>query len=140
MSFSATSVYILSAILIIASATLHLVKKEFVMEIVLALEFLLLFMVAGFFILWVWALVDIIISKFQEDLMQVIWLLIVFFLPFVGVLLYLLIGRSMKRTKETQDYNLSRKYDHLAKIKKLLDEGVISEAEFASEKEKILNH
>lgn len=110
------------------------------MEIVLALEFLLLFVVAGFFILWLWALVDIIISKFQEDLMQILWLLIVFFLPFVGVLLYLLIGRSMKRTKETEDYNLSRKYDHLAKIKKLLDEGVISEAEFESEKEKILNH
>lgn len=93
----------------------------------------------AFFILWVWALIDIISSKFQEDLMQIIWFLVVFFLPFFGVLFYLLIGRSMKRTKDVVPEDLNQKYEQLAKIKKLLDNGAISEAEFDAEKQKILN-
>lgn len=108
------------------------------MEILVGLELFLIFMAAGLFILWIWALFDIITSRFQEDFMQIVWLLIVFFLPFVGVLIYLLIGRSMKRLDSFDRYE-NRKYDHLAKIKKLLDDGTITEAEFESEKEKILN-
>lgn len=108
------------------------------MEMLLAMEFFLFFIVAGLFILWIWALVDIIKSKFQEDLMQVVWLLVVFFLPFLGVLLYLLIGRSMKQPAVLNDIDPNQKYEQLEKLKALLDNGVISEAEFESEKEKIL--
>jgi len=109
------------------------------MEMLIGLELFLIFIVIGFFIIWVWALIDIITSKFQEDLMQVIWLLVVFFLPFIGVLLYLMIGRSMKLIPKTNGDDPTNKYDLLAKIKVLLDEGVISEAEFEAEKQKILN-
>lgn len=109
------------------------------MEMLIAMELFLFFIVAGLFILWIWALVDIIKSKFQEDLMQIIWLLVVFFLPFLGVLLYLLIGRSMKQPLQVGEKDPTQKYNHLEKLKVLLDSGVISEAEFESEKEKILN-
>lgn len=107
------------------------------MEMFIGFNLFLIFMIIGAFILWIWALIDIITSRFNEDLMQVIWLLVVFFLPFVGVIIYLLIGRSMKRAPH--NHIPDQKYDHLGKLKALLDEGVITQEEFESEKEKILN-
>jgi uncharacterized membrane protein len=71
--------------------------------------------------------------------MQIVWLLVVFFLPFLGVLLYLLIGRSMKQSIQQKDNDPTLRYAHLEKLKTLLDSGVISETEFEAEKEKILN-
>jgi hypothetical protein len=108
------------------------------MEMISALEFFLLFFIIGLFGIWIWALVDIVTSKFKEDIMQIVWLLVVFFLPFLGVLLYLLIGRSMKRLPP-EDQNPADKYDHLAKLKSLLDEGILTPEEYEAEKEKILN-
>lgn len=87
---------------------------------------------------WVWALIDILKSKFKEDLMQIVWLLVVFFLPFLGVILYLLVGRSMKISDASANDDPSTRYDHLAKLKTLLDEGVITPEEFETEKQKIL--
>lgn len=109
------------------------------MDLFIGLNIFLLFMVIGLFILWIWALVDIIVSKFQDTIMQVVWLLVVFFLPVIGVILYLLVGRSTKRVSDFTSEERNQKYDQLSKLKKLLDEGVISQDEFESEKEKILN-
>lgn len=109
------------------------------MEMFIGLNLFLLFMVVGAFILWIWALIDIITSRFTEDLMQVIWLLVVFFLPFIGMVVYLLIGRSMKKVSPPNDDESNKRYDHLAKIKNLLDDGVITQEEFEAEKGKILN-
>ena len=47
-------------------------------------------------ILWVWALVDIINSRFREDSTRIIWILLVIFLPFLGTILYYAIGREQK--------------------------------------------
>jgi hypothetical protein len=44
----------------------------------------------------------------------------------------------MKKIADSSDENLKQKYDHLAKIKELLDNGTISQEEFDFEKEKIL--
>jgi len=107
------------------------------MEILLGLNLFFLFIIVGMFAIWIWALVDIITSKFKEDLMQIVWLLVVFFLPFIGVLLYLLLGRNMKRIPP-EEQNPSTKYDHLTKIKSLLDEGILTPEEYEMEKEKIL--
>lgn len=96
-------------------------------------------MIVGVFILWLWALIDILISKFQDNLMQIVWLLVVFFLPFIGVILYLLMGRSMKLSRYHYSNNANQKYEQLSKIKELLDNGAISQEEFEAEKEKILN-
>ncbi|MDD5051457.1 MAG: SHOCT domain-containing protein [Sulfuricurvum sp.] len=108
------------------------------MEMLLGLNLFLLFIVIGLFTIWIWAMIDIITSKFNEDVMQIIWLLVVFFLPFIGVLLYLLIGRTMKRLPP-EDHNPTDKYDHLTKLKSLLDEGILTPEEYEAEKEKILN-
>jgi membrane protein implicated in regulation of membrane protease activity len=108
------------------------------MEMMLGFGLFVYAMIFGAFILWLWALVDIITSKFDESIVQVVWLLVVFFLPFLGVILYLLIGKTMKKIADSSDENLKQKYDHLAKIKELLDNGTISQEEFDFEKEKIL--
>lgn len=108
------------------------------MELFIGLELFVLFLIVGFFILWVWALIDIITAKFREDFMQIVWLLAVFFLPFIGVLLYIAIGRSMKRAGDDPKEEQGQKYDHLAKIKALLDDGAITQEEFELEKRKIL--
>lgn len=107
-------------------------------EILLGLNLFLLFIIVGLFAIWIWAMIDIITSKFKEDLMQILWLLVVFFVPFLGVLFYLIIGRSMKRILP-EEHNAGEKYDHLTKLKSLLDEGILSPEEYAAEKEKILN-
>ncbi|MDP2078140.1 MAG: SHOCT domain-containing protein [Sulfuricurvum sp.] len=109
------------------------------MEMMFGLVFLFYAMLVGVFVLWLWALIDIITSKFQENLMQIIWLLVVFFLPFIGVILYLLIGRSMQISKEVSENNVNFMYDQLSKIKELLDNGAITQEEFDAEKNKILN-
>lgn len=46
--------------------------------------------------LWIWALVDIINSRFREDTTKIIWCLLVIFLPFIGTLLYFVIGREQR--------------------------------------------
>ena len=48
------------------------------------------------FIAWIWALIDILKSEFKEPINKIIWLLVVFFLYFLGVLLYYFIGRDQK--------------------------------------------
>lgn len=110
------------------------------MEMILGFGLFIYAIIFGVFVLWVWALIDIITSRFEESLMQVVWLLVVFFLPFIGVILYLLIGKSMKKVADVTGEDLNHKYNQLAKIKELLDTGAISQEEFDSEKQKILNH
>lgn len=109
------------------------------MEMMFGFVVLFYAMIIGVFVIWLWALIDIITSKFQENLMQIVWLLVVFFLPFIGVVLYLLIGRAMKIPNNVNSDNSNQKYEQLSKIKELLDNGAISQEEFEVEKEKILN-
>lgn len=47
-------------------------------------------------ILWVWAIIDIINSRFREDSTKIIWILLVIFLPFLGTLLYYVVGRQQR--------------------------------------------
>lgn len=109
------------------------------MEMMFGFALLFYSMIIGIFVLWLWALVDIITSKFKDNLMQIVWLLVVFFLPFIGVILYLLLGKSMKISKDVCPDNVYNVYDQLSKIKELLDNGAITQEEFDIEKEKILN-
>lgn len=109
------------------------------MEMMFGFVVLFYAMIIGVFVIWLWALIDIITSKFQENLMQIVWLLVVFFLPFIGVILYLLIGKAMKIANNVNSDNSNQKYEQLSKIKELLDNGAISQEEFEVEKEKILN-
>jgi len=48
------------------------------------------------FVLWIWALIDILKSDFKDNINKIIWLLVVFVLNFLGVVLYYFIGRGQK--------------------------------------------
>lgn len=47
-------------------------------------------------ILWLWALIDLLRSDFKDTTTKLIWVVIIVFLPVLGALLYLLIGRGQK--------------------------------------------
>lgn len=47
-------------------------------------------------ILWIIALVDILKSDFKDGLTKVIWLVLIIVLPFLGMILYFIIGRNQK--------------------------------------------
>ncbi|MBL0745460.1 PLDc N-terminal domain-containing protein [Chryseolinea lacunae] len=54
------------------------------------------------FALWLWALIEIIRSDFKESSQKIIWLLVLIFLPFLGWLLYVIIGRGQRVKPEGQ--------------------------------------
>lgn len=89
------------------------------------------------FAAWIWALVDILRSTFSDIAIKIIWFLLVFCLPLLGFILYVIIGKSTK-TVDAAEVS-SPKYDDLEKIKKLHDNGVLNDTEYESEKSKILN-
>lgn len=88
------------------------------------------------FALWIWALIDIIRSQFSDVVIKVMWLLLVFFLPLFGFILYVILGKSTK-VPETK-ISSNQKYDDLELVKKLYDSGAINEEEFMTEKTKIM--
>lgn len=45
------------------------------------------------FIFWLWMLIDCLTRTF-EGVEKIVWLLVIFFFPLVGALLYLFIGRA----------------------------------------------
>jgi len=53
-------------------------------------------------ILWIWAIVDILRSDFTDSTTKLIWLIVIVFLPVLGAILYLLIGRNQKVKHQRQ--------------------------------------
>lgn len=47
-------------------------------------------------VLWLWALIDLLRSDFKDSINKLIWLILIVFLPVLGAILYLLIGRGQK--------------------------------------------
>ena len=47
-------------------------------------------------LLWIIALVDILRSEFRNPNDKLIWVIVVFFFPFLGAILYFIIGRNNK--------------------------------------------
>jgi heme/copper-type cytochrome/quinol oxidase subunit 2 len=45
---------------------------------------------------WVWTLIDLLRAEFEEEHNKIIWLLLVIFLPVIGVILYWLIAPEQK--------------------------------------------
>lgn len=113
-----------------------------------------------FFFIWVtWIIIlfptvaDIFRSKDMGGVSKAIWLLFVLALPWLGVLLYLIIRgggmheRDMEMAQRQQDAMASYlrqtvapsgSADELVKLAQLRDSGVLTEAEFATQKAKIL--
>ena len=61
------------------------------------MEMQLVLALALYFGLIIWALVDVIRSDFGKDVNKLIWVIVIVCFPFLGSLLYLLIGVKQKR-------------------------------------------
>ena len=61
----------------------------------LAILLVLWIIFVAVFVLWLWAMIDILKNEFT-GYNKLIWLLVVMFLPFIGMLLYWFIGREQK--------------------------------------------
>ncbi len=109
------------------------------------------------FVAWIWLLVVIFSDIFRSDDLsgwgKAFWVLFVVFLPFLGVLIYLIArgGKMQDRAakeaaaqaKAQQAYirqvaGSGGSADELSKLADLRDKGVISDEEFAAQKAKIL--
>jgi hypothetical protein len=53
---------------------------------------LVLALLAGLF--WLWMLIDALTNASLDPTMKVVWAVLIFFLPFLGALAYLLVGRK----------------------------------------------
>lgn len=58
--------------------------------------FILLIFLALPALLWLWAIIDLLTSRFKDSTNKLIWAIIIIFLPVLGSILYLLIGRGQK--------------------------------------------
>ena len=120
-------------------------------------EFLLL--VFEFFLLfaWVWILISVIIDLFRDHQLsgvaKAVWVFFLVFLPFLGVLLYLIVrgngmrDRALKEQADTKKHfdtyvreqaHAGSPADELHKLAELKDKGAISAEEFDQAKAKLL--
>jgi hypothetical protein len=110
------------------------------------------------FFIWIWILISIFADIFRSHDMggfvKALWVIFVIIVPFLGVLVYLIARgkgmqeRSLQRAaQQEQDFRgyvqdvagSSGTADQLSKLADLRDRGVLSDAEFESEKSKILS-
>ncbi|MEX0781224.1 MAG: SHOCT domain-containing protein [Dehalococcoidia bacterium] len=112
--------------------------------------FFILLIYVPLIMIWAFALVDIFRRDDMNGLMKAVWVLIVFLIPFIGTLIYL-IFRPVGATKEervmidqasrdfVQRYETSDGASQLSKLADLHDRGKLTDAEFATEKARILS-
>jgi len=108
------------------------------------------------FIIWIWLLISIFVDIFRSDMSGIskaLWVFFVIVLPLLGVLIYLIANgddmqkRQMKQAQDAQSAQAayiqnvagSSSADQLEKLKSLHDQGVLTDAEFAAQKEKVLS-
>jgi len=112
-----------------------------------------------FFLLffWIFILIQIVIDIFRSHDMggfaKAMWLLFIIVLPFLGVLIYLIARGGSMHERQIQAAQAQQKAmnqyiqetasqgstaDQLAKLSDLKDKGVLSDAEFESQKAKLL--
>jgi hypothetical protein len=109
------------------------------------------------FVAWIWLLISVYSDVFRSDDLggfgKAFWVLFVLLLPYLGVLIYLIArgGKMQERaTAQAQQAQLaSESYiremarggspgDELLKLEQLRDRGVLSSAEFDTQKAKVL--
>lgn len=113
-------------------------------------EFFLLFA-------WIWILIMVISDLFRDHelsgIVKAVWIFFLIFLPFLGVLVYLIVRGNGMRDRTLKDQAEAKKHfdsyvreqagsaspaDELAKLADLRDKGVLSGEEFEREKAKLL--
>ena len=109
------------------------------------------------FFIWIWLLVVVFIDIFRSHDMggfaKALWVLFVIFLPWLGVLVYLIARGGKMHERAAQQAQQEQqafagyvqsvapqesKADQLSKLADLKTRGVISDAEFETEKAKVL--
>jgi H+/gluconate symporter-like permease len=55
--------------------------------------------------LWLGALIDLLRSNFEDSITKLIWLVVIVFIPVLGAILYLFIGRKQKINTINQHSN-----------------------------------
>lgn len=110
------------------------------------------------FIIWIWVLIalfgDIFRSHDLSGVAKAFWVLFIVILPWLGILVYLIargsgmqqraLDQAKAQNAQFQDYvrqtaGGGNTADELAKLSDLKDKGVITEAEFAAQKAKLLS-
>ncbi len=107
--------------------------------------FFLMLIYIPLIMIWAFALIDIFRRDDMNGLMKAVWVVIVFVIPFIGTLIYLLF-RPVGATKEervaidqasrdfVQRYETTDHASQLRTLSDLHDRGKLTDAEFAAEK------
>ena len=110
------------------------------------------------FVVWIWLLIvvfgDIFRSHDMGGFAKALWVLLVIFLPLLGVLIYLIARGGKMQERAAQDARQQQQEfdtyvqevagsganpaDQLTKLAQLRDEGVITEQEFQAQKAKAM--
>ncbi len=105
---------------------------------------------------WIWVIIGVIGDVFASDdlsgVAKSVWMLLVIIVPWLGVLAYLIArgeGMRERRAQAISNMEVQRAYiqniagtssaDELAKLAKLKDDGVLTDAEFEAQKAKLLS-
>lgn len=112
------------------------------------------------FFVWIWLLIIVFTDIFRSHdiggFAKALWVILVLFLPLLGVLVYLIArGGKMRQRAMRESAEQKREFDtyvrqvaakgdgsatdQLSKLAELRDQGAISEAEFQSQKAKLLS-
>ena len=109
------------------------------------------------FFIWIWLLISIFADIFRSKMngfAKAMWILFVIILPFLGVLVYLIANgddmqnRSIKQATDSQAAQAAyiqsvagsgSSADELEKLKGLHDQGVLTDDEYAAQKQKVLS-
>jgi hypothetical protein len=111
------------------------------------------------FVIWIWLLIAVFADIFRSDdiggVAKTLWVIFIIFLPFLGVFVYLIarggkmqeraVRRAADQEKAFRGYvqdvaaSSSGSADELAKLADLKASGVITDAEFETQKAKILS-
>jgi hypothetical protein len=104
--------------------------------------FFLFFIFLPLLMIWAYALVDIFRRDDIRGLMKALWILVVFLLPFLGTLVYLIV-RPAVATREEREALQRRLHPgedwvgQLQTLSDLHDRGKLTDEEFAAEKARI---
>jgi ABC-type multidrug transport system fused ATPase/permease subunit len=110
------------------------------------------------FFLWIWLLIVVFMDIFRSHdmggLAKALWVIFVIILPFLGVLIYLIarggsmheraVAQANQQQKAFDSYvrqtaGSSSSADELSKLADLKSKGVITDAEFEAQKQKLLS-
>lgn len=57
----------------------------------------------GVMIAWIYAIVDVVRSEFSVPTNKVVWIMVLMFMPFLGVIFYFIFGRNQREVVEEND-------------------------------------